>query len=175
MNYIYSYESLIGKINLISDGEVLTGLYFNTNNEIKSIDKFIYIDERNLLPIFAQTRKWLDIYFSGREPEFTPPLKLIGTPFRLSVWNILQKIPYGTTVTYGDIAKILAKQRNIAKMSAQAVGGAVGANPIPIIVPCHRVIGINNNLVGYAGGIDKKIKLLALEHIDVQKMRMPKK
>ena len=110
-----------------------------------------------------QTVKWLDIYFSGREPDFTPPLHLTGSEFRLAVWELLLGIPYGQTTTYKELAGRIAEQRGIKTMSAQAVGGAVGHNPVSIIVPCHRVLGTDGSLTGYAGGIDKKISLLTLE------------
>ncbi|MGN0733289.1 MAG: methylated-DNA--[protein]-cysteine S-methyltransferase [Emergencia sp.] len=120
-------------------------------------------NEVSKLPVFEQTRRWLDIYFEGREPDFTPPLHLIGTDFRKEVWDILKQIPYGQTKTYGEIAEELAARRGIRRMSAQAVGGAVGHNNISIIVPCHRVIGADGSLTGYAGGTDIKAELLRLE------------
>lgn len=116
-------------------------------------------------PVLEQTKEWLIIYFSGREPDFCPPVHMTGTPFQLSVWKILQQIPYGKTVTYGEIAKEIAREKGLSRMSAQAVGGAVGHNKISIIVPCHRVIGKDGSLTGYAGGIDKKMKLLDLEGV----------
>ena len=118
---------------------------------------------QNNLPVFKQAFNWLDIYFSGNEPDFTPKLNPRGSPFRKTVWDIMLKIPYGKTTTYGQIAQQIAKQKGIKDMSAQAVGGAVGHNPISIIIPCHRVIGANGNLTGYAGGLDKKCYLLKLE------------
>ena len=108
------------------------------------------------LPIFDEICRWLDIYFSGKEPDFTPPLSMRTTPFRKAVWEIMLTIPYGQTMTYGEIAGIIAEQRGIDRMSAQAVGGAVGHNSISLIIPCHRVIGTDGSLTGYAGGIDKK-------------------
>ena len=113
--------------------------------------------------VFEQAKKWLAIYFSGKEPDFKIPLHFIGTDFQNEVWEILSSIPYGQTTTYGEIAKQLAARRGLERMSAQAVGGAVGRNEISIIVPCHRVVGANGSLTGYAGGIDKKIALLQLE------------
>lgn len=115
------------------------------------------------LSIFESTKMWLDMYFDNQIPSFTPPLKAAGSSFALSIWEILLKIPYGKSSTYGAIAKIIATQRGLKKMSAQAVGGAVGANPIAIIIPCHRVIGSNGALTGYAGGLDIKKKLLEIE------------
>lgn len=125
--------------------------------------------------ILELTKKWLDIYFSGKEPNFNVPVKMVGTPFQLKVWKLLQKIPYGKTTTYGCLAEEIAKEYGIKKMSAQAVGNAVGKNNISIIVPCHRVMGANCNLTGYAGGIENKIKLLKTEHIDTTHFTMPKK
>lgn len=122
-----------------------------------------------------ETEKWLDLYFQGRNPDFTPKYKIEGTPFRLAVSKIMCKIPYGSVVTYQDIANELAKMKGIAKMSAQAVGGAVGWNPICLIVPCHRVVGKNGSLTGYGGGIQNKVKLLELEGIDMSKYFVPKK
>lgn len=131
-----------------------------------------YFEEKNLV-VFDQTRRWLDLYFSGREPGFTPALNPVGSAFRRAVWEILLKIPYGKTTTYGQIAREIAAARGLAKMSAQAVGGAVGHNEISIIIPCHRVIGAHGNLTGYAGGIDRKIKLLQLEGVDMRGLFTP--
>ena len=162
MIYISKYSSPIGEITMSSDGEGLTGLwfdgqkYFGNNSDIDN-------SAEKELSVFEATKKWLDIYFSGNVPDFTPKLKLNGTDFQFEVWNILLKIPYGKMITYKDIAEILAQQKEIGRMSAQAVGGAVGHNPIGIIVPCHRVIGSNGSLTGYAGGLDKKEYLLKLE------------
>ena len=113
--------------------------------------------------MFEHAKQWLDVYFSGREPDFKVPLHFIGTDFQKEVWEILYSIPYGQTTTYGEIAKQLAAKRGLEHMSAQAVGGAVSHNEISILVPCHRVVGTNGSLTGYAGGIDKKIALLKLE------------
>lgn len=161
MQYTSHYESPIGGILLAADQKGLTGLWFDGQkyyaNHLDSEH-----EEKNL-PIFEETKRWLTIYFSGREPDFTPSLHIQGSSFQLAVWEILQKIPYGKTMTYGEIAEIIAKQKGLSHMSAQAVGGAVGHNRISIIVPCHRVVGANGSLTGYAGGIDKKVKLLALE------------
>lgn len=120
-------------------------------------------------------KRWLDEYFTGIEPTVQVPLHLVGTDFQNEVWEILQTIPYGKTITYGDIAKQIAAKRGIARMSSQAVGGAVGHNPVSIIVPCHRVVGSNGNLTGYAGGIDKKVALLTLEGLDMSAFSMPTK
>ena len=125
--------------------------------------------------VLSEAKRWLDIYFSGKEPDFMPPLHPVGSQFRQAVWKILLQIPYGKTVTYGDISKQLAKQMGLDRMSAQAVGGAVGHNEISIIIPCHRVVGTGGSLTGYAGGIDKKVKLLELERADMRGMFIPKK
>ncbi|MDO4542841.1 MAG: methylated-DNA--[protein]-cysteine S-methyltransferase, partial [Bacillota bacterium] len=137
----------------------------------------LYLDENHEekeLPVFEQTKKWLDIYFSGREPNFKLPLHFIGTSFQNEVWEILYSIPYGQTMSYGEIAKRLAAKRGLKRMSAQAVGGAVGRNEISVIVPCHRVVGANGSLTGYAGGIDKKIALLKLENAFREEYYIPK-
>ena len=127
------------------------------------------------LAVFDQTRRWLDLYFSGREPGFTPALNPVGSAFRRAVWEILLKIPYGKTTTYGQIAREIAAARGLAKMSAQAVGGAVGHNEISIIIPCHRVVGTHGSLTGYAGGIDRKIKLLQPGGVDMRGLFTPVK
>lgn len=131
------------------------------------------------LPVFASTCQWLDAYFAGQKPEtlarYCPPLALSGTDFRLAVWQILLRIPYGQTISYGQIAKSLASQRGLARMSAQAVGGAVGHNPVAIIVPCHRVVGSNGSLTGYGGGMERKIRLLELEGLDMAGFSVPAK
>ena len=157
MDYIYHYESPIGMITMASDGETLIGLWFDGQKYFG--DSLGEAYEEKMLPIFEQTINWLDIYFSGGIPDFTPALTMRTTEFRKNVWNIMLSIPYGETMTYGEIAK------KLQSMSAQAVGGAVGHNSISLIIPCHRVVGSDGSLTGYAGGIDKKIKLLALEGI----------
>ena len=161
MTYKYSYLSPLGSITIASDGEAIIGLWFDGQKYFGDTleSEAIECD----LPIFRLTVKWLDIYFSGKEPDFVPQIMLRTTPFREAVCNIMRSIPYGHTITYGEIADIIAEQRGIKRMSAQAVGGAVSHNPISIIIPCHRVIGSDGSLTGYAGGIDKKIKLLELE------------
>ena len=146
---------------MCSDGEMLTGLWFEGSRGL--LKHRLDCAERDV-PVFRETRRWLDIYFSGRQPDFTPRYRMDGlTPFRREVVEAMLAIPFGETATYGDIAAVLAKRHGIAKMSAQAVGGAVGWNPICIIVPCHRVVGANRSLVGYGGGIKNKVGLLALE------------
>ena len=144
-----------------SDGEVLTGLWFEGS---RGQSKHRLDCEERDLPVFRETRRWLDIYFSGHQPDFTPHYRMDGlTPFRREVVDAMLAIPFGVTATYGDIAAALAKKHGIAKMSAQAVGGAVGWNPICVIVPCHRVVGAGQSLVGYGGGIRNKAGLLSLE------------
>ena len=165
MIYSYHYASPLGGITLAGDGEALTGLWFDGQ---KHFPHNLTADSTEAaLPVFTQTVRWLDIFFSGKEPGFMPPISLYTTPFRKAVYTILLTIPYGHTVTYGEIAGILAEQRGMQRMSAQAVGGAVGHNPISIIIPCHRVIGADGSLTGYAGGPDRKKRLLRLEQTGV--------
>lgn len=163
MDYIFHYASPLGKITLASDGEALVGLWFEGQKYFA--DTLSSEHTESELPVFAQTAKWLDIYFSGKAPDFIPPLRLRLTEFRRAVCEIMLTIPYGQTMTYGEIADIIAKQKNLSGMYAQAVGNAVGHNPISIIIPCHRVIGANGSLTGYAGGLDKKSRLLELENV----------
>ncbi|MBQ8600749.1 MAG: methylated-DNA--[Clostridia bacterium] len=160
MTYVAHYHSPLGLITLASNGDALTGLWFEGQKYFGA--GMETAREEKALSVFAETKRWLDLYFQGMIPDFTPLLHFEGSAFRKSVWERLLLIPYGKTVTYGDLAGQIAK-----KMSAQAVGGAVGHNPIAIIVPCHRVVGANGSLIGYAGGIDKKEKLLALEKKEV--------
>ena len=167
MQYTAAYQSSVGDVLLAADETGLTGLWFEG-------EKFYALSldpehEERETPIFAITRRWLDIYFSGHEPDFMPPVHMIGSEFRRCVWELLLRIPYGTTVTYGDLARQVARRRGLRRMSAQAVGGAVGHNEISIIVPCHRVVGTNGSLTGYAGGVDKKRRLLELEGVDMEK------
>ena len=161
--YTYHYNSPLGGITLASNGNELTGLWFDGQRYF--CDTLSLETEEKYLPIFGQTILWLDIYFSGKVPNFTPPLALLTTPFSKLVWNIMRTIPYGKTMTYGQIAQMVANQKGILNMSAQAVGNAVGHNAIALIIPCHRVIGACGKLTGYAGGIDKKEALLRLEKI----------
>ena len=163
MDYNWHYDSPLGGITLASDGEALTGLWFD--GQIYFADTMSEDSKKEELPIFVQTCHWLDSYFSGKEPDFTPRLKMNTTPFRKAVWEILLTIPFGKTMTYGDIAKLIAQNRGVSQMSAQAIGGAVGHNSIALIIPCHRVVGSKGNLTGYAGGLDKKVKLLRLEGV----------
>lgn len=168
MQYTSHYCSPIGDILLAADDIGLTGLWFEGQKYFA-----LYLDkehEEKEVPLFEKVKQWLDIYFSGKEPDFTVPLHFTGTDFQNEVWEILCTIPYGQTMTYGEIAKQIAVKKGLPRMSAQAVGGAVGHNEISIIVPCHRVVGTNGSLTGYAGGIDKKIKLLQLEKADMESL-----
>ena len=160
MIYTALYASPLGGITLASDGMALTGLYFDGETGCPPCDAA----HKKELPVFGEAVKWLDLYFSETEPDFMPPLAPVGTTFQQAVWKILKTIPYGETTTYGAIAKQLEKTTG-RRMSAQAVGGAVGRNPISILIPCHRVIGANGSLTGYAGGLDKKEYLLELEGV----------
>lgn len=161
MEYITYYDSPMGNITLASDGENITGLWFDSQKPDDDIITKYYTEGD--VPVFDQVKEWLDIYFSGKEPGFIPPLKVNGTSFRKRVCEIMITIPYGETITYGQIAQQIAEEKGIEKMSAQAVGGAVGHNPISIIIPCHRVMGANGKLTGYTGGVDIKVALLKLE------------
>lgn len=173
MKYVNHYESPLGGILLAADEDGLTGLWFEGQKYYARTLSPEH-EERDL-PIFGETKKWLDIYFSGQEPDFMPSVHLTGTEFQVMVWEILRQIPYGEVITYGDIARRIAEQKGLEHMSAQAAGGAVGHNKISIIVPCHRVVGADGSLTGYAGGIDKKIKLLELEKADMDGLSVPKK
>lgn len=161
MDYTYHYDSPLGKITLASDGTALTGLWFDGQKYFGSTLGPRH--EPKELSIFAQTAHWLDVYFSGKAPDFTPPLSMLTTPFRKAVWNIMLAIPFGEIMTYKAISEKVAGQMGLSHMSAQAVGGAVGHNAISLIIPCHRVVGTNGSLTGYAGGIDKKEQLLSME------------
>ena len=173
MEYIHHYESPLGAITMASDGEALIGLWFDGQKYFADCLESEY--EEKMLPIFEQADQWLSIYFSGQQLDFTPMLSMKTTEFRKAVWEIMLSIPYGKTMTYGEIADRIAKQKGLQKMSAQAVGGAVGHNSISLIIPCHRVVGTNGSLTGYAGGIEKKVKLLELEGADMGSFFVPKK
>lgn len=204
MLYRSIYNSPIGEILILYCQDALLGLYFEgqkefndlmKDEEIKNFDdgKSFEIEDKDLRgesldndknkisgekncddKILGDAKKWLDLYFSGEEPNFTPKLKLEGTEFRREVWKILLEIPYGETLSYKDIAEKLMASGKYERMSSQAVGGAVGHNPISIIIPCHRVVGTSGSLTGYAGGLARKVRLLELEGIDVNKFFMPK-
>lgn len=173
MHYTSTYHSPIGDILLASDDVGLCGLWFEGQKYFaRGLDTAHEEKETSFL---ESARQWLDIYFSGKEPDFRPPLHLSGTPFQNAVWDILCTIPYGRTLTYGEIAEELALKKTAERVSAQAVGGAVSHNTISIIVPCHRVVGSGGSLTGYAGGIDKKIYLLQLEGADTSSLFNPNK
>ena len=160
MTFIQHLDSPLGDILLAADDVGLTGLWFEGQKYFAAtLPAEVQTKET---PALREGRRWLDLYFAGKEPKTSPPLPLIGTPFRLSVWKILSEIPYGKTTTYGDIAQRLAQERGLPRLSARAVGSAVGRNPISLIIPCHRVIGRNSRLTGYAGGLHRKAYLLSL-------------
>ena len=196
MTFIQHYRSPLGGILLAADEAGLTGLWFD--GEKYFADNLPARHTVGETPILAETKRWLDIYFTGREPGFLPPLHPIGSAFRQSVWELLLRIPYGQTTTYGEIARQLAAKRGLARISAQAVGGfsrksgspelarlarisaqavggAVGHNEISILIPCHRVVGMSGSLTGYASGISKKAKLLELERADMNALFIPKR
>lgn len=188
MIYTSTYFSPLGTLLLAADSAGLTGLWLENgkyfadtleNKEYKKIEKtptgIAAAGQKEASEILTDTRRWLDLYFQGKKPDFTPKLHLTGSDFRMEVWKLLLEIPYGQTVTYGALARKLADRHGLAKMSAQAVGGAVGHNPVSIIVPCHRVVGTNGSLTGYAGGIGNKVKLLELEHTDISRFFIPQK
>ena len=168
------YNSPLGDILLASKDNKLIGLWIEGQKYFLSSIKE-EIQEKSNDGVLLATKSWLDRYFNGQKPNIDElNLSPIGSDFRQAVWKILCKIPYGETITYNDIAKEIARQRKIKKMSAQAIGGAVGHNPISIIIPCHRVVGTNGNLTGYAGGIEKKIWLLRHEHVNMENFFIPK-
>lgn len=161
MQYTGKYISPLGSILLAADEIGLTGLWFMGQKYFARNLEPHYMEKET--PVLAQTKQWLDIYFSGREPEFQVQLHVTGTEFQLKVWKFLSAIPYGQTITYGAIARQIAVTEGVERVSAQAVGGAVGHNPVSIIIPCHRVVGSDGSLTGYAGGLGKKAALLKLE------------
>ena len=157
MDYTHHYDSPLGRITLASDGEALTGLWFDGQKHFaETLDRE---HEEKDLPVFCEAERWLDLYFSGKAPDFTPPLRPGGTAFQQAVWRCLLSIPYGRTMTYGEIAVSMG----LPPGAARAVGGAVSRNPISLIIPCHRVVGAGGGLTGYAGGIERKKQLLELE------------
>lgn len=161
MTYVTTYPSPLGELVLAGDGAALTGLWFRGQKYFGStISEPVICQE---VPPFDEARRWLDDYFAGKEPHFTPALRCEGTPFQMAVWAALRSIPYGSTVTYGQLAREVAERLGRAHMAAQAVGGAVGHNPISLMIPCHRVVGADGSLTGYAGGLERKRRLLLLE------------
>lgn len=157
MKYIHHVPSPIGELTLVAEEDKLTEIRFNNAGSPAGETK----EEK--IPVLAETEKWLEIYFTGKDPGFCPEMEMKGSDFQKSVWKHIEEIPFGQTVTYGQIARKIAEERGMNRMAAQAVGGAVGSNPIPIIVPCHRVMGSGGKLTGYGGGIDKKVILLGIE------------
>lgn len=170
MDYIQEYNSPLGSITIASDEASVTGIWFENSRFFSKALSGKYINQATAAA--EQAVHWLDIYFNNKIPDFTPPLLLKGTDFRMAVWKILLDIPYGETVSYGDIAKTVAEKQGIAKMSAQAVGNAVGHNPISIIVPCHRVVGSKGGLTGYSGGIERKKALLDIESNVIHQIKL---
>jgi methylated-DNA-[protein]-cysteine S-methyltransferase len=175
MFYSTQYPSPVGLLMLASNGESLAGLWIEGQKYFSDTVTEEMVEKPDL-PVFDAARNWLDKYFAGEKPAISAlPLAPNGGGFRTAVWEILCEIPYGEVITYGDIAKKMAVRMGKATMSSHAVGGAVGHNPISIIIPCHRVVGSNGSLTGYAGGIDKKIKLLEHEGADMSKLFTPAK
>lgn len=173
--YKTTYKSPIGNLLIASKDNKLVGLWVENQKYYLSNFKEEIVEAKNL-EILVKTKKWLDIYFNGENPDINElEISLVGSEFRKSVWEILKNIPYGEVISYNDIAKELAKQKGITRMSAQAVGVAVGHNPISIIIPCHRVVGTNGSLTGYASGIKKKIYLLEHEKVNMNKLFVPTK
>lgn len=173
MTYEAKYTSPLGAMVMRSDGRYLTRLFFSESNDAakcagQAVEKS--------LPIFDRTARWLDIYFGGEHPGFTPEYRMEGlTPFRRQVVELMVRIPYGQTTTYNALAQQIAAANGMRKMSAQAVGGAVGWNPVCLVVPCHRVVGARGNLTGYGSGIENKVKLLELEGHDMSRFHLPTK
>ncbi len=160
---VQRYVSPLGSLLLAADEIGLTGLWFDGAKFFA--DSLPAAHEKKETAALAAAKRWLDVYFGGREPRFMPPLHPFGSAFRIKVWDILLKIPYGQTVTYGWVARTLAAQEGCGRMSAQAVGGAVGHNAIALIIPCHRVVGSDGRLTGYAAGLDRKLALLKMERV----------
>ena len=173
MQYTAHYKSPLGDILLASDDAGLTGLWFEGQRYFALHLASDHVEKET--DILMQAKKWLDIYFSGHEPDFIPPLDVSGSSFHREVCEIMLSIPYGKIMTYGEIAQAIASRRGIRKMSARAVGGAVGHNEISIIIPCHRVVGANGNLTGYGGGISRKVRLLELEGVNMTGFFIPRK
>lgn len=172
MQSVARCPSPLGPLTLAGEKEALTGLWFDGQKYFAATLPRPFSEKE--LPVFAAARRWLDLYFSGKDPGFLPPLAPEGSPFRHAVWDLLLRIPRGGTVTYGELAKELSRQLG-RKVSAQAVGGAVGHNPLSLMIPCHRVVGADGNLTGYAGGTDKKLYLLRLEGADISRLYLPRR
>ena len=169
MDTIFTLSSPLGPLHLAADGAALTGLWLEGQKYFAAT--LTGREQTAELPVFDEVRCWLDAYFSGKTPGPLPPLAPRGSAFRQEVWRLLLEIPRGKTTTYGALAERLRTQGVAA--AAQAVGGAVGHNPISILIPCHRVVGSDGSLTGYAGGLDKKQKLLELEGADLSRLYMP--
>ena len=161
MDYLYHYESPLGGITLKSDGDALTGLWFDGPDRCAGTHN--PAEKEKAPPVLRETERWLDVYFGGREPGFTPKLNMRGTPFQRAVWEAMLAIPYGRTVTYGELARRIADRPPFLRASARAVGGAAGRNAVLLVIPCHRVVGAGGRLAGYAGGPGRKAILLELE------------
>lgn len=177
MEYTCYYASPLGRITLTSDGKALSGLWFDgqrcEDSFRKEQEEFSGGTARwqKELPIFGMTEEWLDVYFGGGVPNFTPPLVMNGTPFCKAAWEAMLKIPYGKTAAYKEIANLIAAQGGFERVSARSVGGAAKRNAISLIIPCHRIIGANGKLTGYAGGLDKKAWLLKMEHLNLNRLQ----
>lgn len=173
MTFTSEYDSPLGTITLACSETAIIGLWFNEQRHSGNILPEDPVPMET--PLLRQAKQWLTLYFSGQDPDFLPPLSYGSTPFRKMVCDIMLTIPYGKTMTYGEIAAEVARRTGVSRMSAQAVGGAVGHNPLCILIPCHRVVGTNGSLTGYGGGIERKIRLLELEHTDMSDFFIPKK
>lgn len=173
MQYTARYETPLGRVLLAADETGLTGLWFDGAKYYAAGLAPQHVEKE--APAFGMTREWLACYFSGQKPDFLPPLHMTGSSFRIRVWELLLQIPYGQTMSYGELATQIAKERGLARMSAQAVGGAVAHNPVSIIVPCHRMVGADGSLTGYAGGIARKEALLKLEGAATERLFVPAK
>ena len=172
MLFTFHYDSPIGGLTLESDGLALTGLRFNMANlsvDSRGSSYTVSIQSTRVLPAIEQSERWLDKYFDGKDPGAVPPVCLRSTPFRRVVWETLLTIPYGETMSYGQVAGIVARQLGVARMSAQAVGSAVGHNPIAVIIPCHRVIAADGSLGGFSAGVERKAWLLRHEGVKISK------
>ena len=167
MDFLSHWLSPLGGITLCSDGDALTGLWFDGQKHFGAGADLTRAREAEDLSVFRMAREWLEIYFSGRDPGFTPPLRLAGSPWRRAVWDVLLSTPYGTVLTYGALARRAAASLGAERCSARAAGGAVGHNPVSLIVPCHRVVTAAGGVGGYAGGAERKAWLLRLENTDI--------
>lgn len=172
MDYLIAIDSPLGPITVASDGDAIVGLWLEGQKYFEATLEAA--EERPDLPVFAEVRTWLERYFAGEDPGALPPVNPRGTAFQQRVWALLAEIPYGQLTTYGQIAHRIEEQTG-ARASARAVGGAVGHNPISIILPCHRVVGSSGSLTGYAGGLEKKIALLGIEGVDMEALSVPKR